>query len=70
MPVLLPNPPAGSLSRRRLLVGGASAALLTLAGCGSDAGSGSGQTESAANNGPWEFTDDRGKKATRGSRPT
>jgi iron complex transport system substrate-binding protein len=77
MPVLLPNSPAGGLSRRRLLVGGASAALLTLTGCGSDAGSGSGQsgsgsgqTENAASNGPWEFTDDRAKKATRDSRPT
>lgn len=54
------------LSRRGLLVG--SAALFVLAGCGSEdeGGSGSG----AQGGGPWEFTDDRGTKATKDSRPT
>lgn len=55
------------LSRRRLLIGGG-AALFVLAGCGGDDG---GEAPAAAGSGgPWEFTDDRGQKATRDSRPT
>lgn len=55
------------LSRRRLLIGGG-AALFVLAGCGGDDG---GEAPAdAGGGGPWEFTDDRGKKATRDSRPT
>ncbi|MEJ3741899.1 ABC transporter substrate-binding protein [Actinomycetes bacterium KLBMP 9797] len=52
------------LSRRSLLVGGG--ALLVLAGCGAEEESADTTTAS----GPWEFTDDRGQKATRDSRPT
>ncbi|MGN9913347.1 ABC transporter substrate-binding protein [Phytohabitans sp. LJ34] len=54
------------LSRRRLLIGGG-AALFVLAGCGGEDESGA---PAGAGGGPWEFTDDRGKKATRDSRPT
>jgi iron complex transport system substrate-binding protein len=55
------------LSRRRLLIGGG-AALFVLAGCGGEDGGGA--PAGAGGGGPWEFTDDRGKKATRDSRPT
>ncbi|MDQ7907724.1 ABC transporter substrate-binding protein [Phytohabitans sp. ZYX-F-186] len=55
------------MSRRRLLIGGG-AALFVLAGCGGEDG---GEAPAATGgSGPWEFTDDRGKKATRESRPT
>ncbi|BCB85080.1 ABC transporter substrate-binding protein [Phytohabitans suffuscus] len=55
------------LSRRRLLTGGG-AALFVLAGCGGEDG---GEAPAGAGDGgPWEFTDDRGRKATRDSRPT
>lgn len=54
------------VSRRRLLAG--SAALFVLAGCGSEEDSGS--ESGAQSGGPWEFTDDRGTKATSDSRPT
>ncbi|GAA4680614.1 ABC transporter substrate-binding protein [Phytohabitans rumicis] len=50
------------LSRRRLLIGGAG--LVVLAGCGNDS-----EADAPSSGGPWEFTDDRGKKATRDSRP-
>lgn len=56
------------VSRRRLLIGGG-AALFVLAGCGGDGG-GEAPGSAASGGGPWEFTDDRGKKATRDSRPT
>jgi iron complex transport system substrate-binding protein len=52
------------LSRRGLLIGGAG--LLVLGACGGEDGG----EEIAASGGPWEFTDDRGKKAARDSRPT
>lgn len=55
------------LSRRRLLIGGG-AALFVLAGCGGEDESGA--PADAGGGGPWEFTDDRGKKATRDGRPT
>lgn len=55
------------LSRRRLLIGGG-AALFVLAGCGGEDESGA--PADAGGGGLWEFTDDRGKKATRDSRPT
>ncbi|MFC0527956.1 ABC transporter substrate-binding protein [Phytohabitans kaempferiae] len=54
------------LSRRRLLIGGG-AALFVLAGCGGEDG---GDTPAGGSGGPWEFTDDRGQKVTRDSRPT
>jgi iron complex transport system substrate-binding protein len=49
------------------LIGGG-AALFVLAGCGGDDG---GEAPAGATGGgPWEFTDDRGKKASRDTRPT
>jgi hypothetical protein len=55
------------LSRRRLSIGGG-AALFVLAGCGGEDDGGA--PAGAGGGGPWEFTDDRGKEATRDSRPT
>jgi iron complex transport system substrate-binding protein len=49
------------LTRRGLLLGGAS--LVALAACGNDSTAGS-------EGGSWEFTDDRGKKVTGDTRPT
>jgi len=61
--------PASTLSRRSLLFGGVSAAALAaLSACGSDSGSPSDPGGDAG--GPWEFTDDRGQKAARQTRPT
>lgn len=50
-------------TRRGVLLGGAS--LVVLAACGNDDSGGT-----ASGGGSWEFTDDRGKKATRDARPT
>lgn len=56
---------AAGLSRRGFLVGaGGLAAAAALAACGN------GQKPAAAASGPWEFTDDRGQKASRDQRPT
>lgn len=53
------------LSRRGFLIGaGGVAAMAALTACGS-----SDQPAAAAPSGPWEFTDDRGEKATRPQRP-
>jgi iron complex transport system substrate-binding protein len=56
-----------SISRRGLLIGAGSAAALALAGCGGDEDSPT--VEANENQGPWEFTDDRGQKVTRDARP-
>lgn len=53
-----------TLTRRSLLLGSA-AALVTLSAC--DSGSPSG---APASSGPWELTDDRGRKASRDARPS
>lgn len=60
--------PVSGLSRRSLLFGGVSAAALAALGaCGSGSDSPSGTSGKA---GPWEFTDDRGQRATRDTTPT
>ncbi|WP_329047672.1 ABC transporter substrate-binding protein [Amycolatopsis sp. NBC_01488] len=54
---------AAGLSRRGFLIGaGGLAAAAALTACGSDG-------KPAASSGPWEFTDDRGQKASRDQRP-
>jgi len=59
-----------TLTRRNLLIGGASAvALAVLPGCGSNSGSGSG-SGTPGEGGSWEFTDDRNKTVTRDARPS
>jgi iron complex transport system substrate-binding protein len=56
---------AAGLSRRGFLIGaGGLAAAAALTACGS------GEDKPAASSGPWEFTDDRGQKASRDQRPT
>jgi iron complex transport system substrate-binding protein len=52
-----------TLTRRNLLIGSA-ATLVALSACGTDSESGA-----RPQGGPWEFTDDRNKKATRDARP-
>jgi iron complex transport system substrate-binding protein len=58
--------PLGITNRRSLLLGGSAALGLLLAGCGSDTPA-SDNTPKAT--GPWEFTDDRGKKISLPKRP-
>ena len=54
---------AAGLSRRGFLIGaGGLAAATVLTACGSG-------DQPAASSGPWEFTDDRGQKASRPQRP-
>ena len=57
---------AAGLSRRGFLIGaGGLAATVALVACGNGE-----KPAGAATTGPWEFTDDRGQKASRSARPT
>ena len=63
-----PQPLTRPASRRQALAGGAALALgALLAGCG---GGGEGGGAAREGGGPWRFTDDLGRTATRPARPT